>query len=275
MVSKFGPDSGDTQFECSVGSGTAPEILRVKTGDGHVFTGSAVFSLNTWYMVGVTCDGTASANDMNIYVATMDGNYDSNYNPAVATHQGDASTLTGPIQYGASGEPSFRYWFEGDIAHGVYVDAELSSSEILAYLRHPTIMAAVFNAKYGLQFYHPLGFGSPEPDYSGNQNDGAISGTPSISAMPPTSLFTHQFGGSPIMASTIVEQEGYRWRNDDGSESVATWRKSQDTSDTVGKNVNIRLRTLLNATLDPTAASYQLEYKETDDPDSEYRKVAL
>lgn len=75
--------------------------------------------------------------------------------------------------------------------------------------------------------------------------------------------------------TSTVEQEGYRFRNDDGSESAASWRQSQDVVDTIGKNVNIRLRTLLNATDDPPTQQYQLEYKETGDAAAEYRKVPL
>lgn len=56
--------------------------------------------------------------------------------------------------------------------------------------------------------------------------------------------------GFTVKASggTTYEQEGYRWRNDDGSESAATWKASQDTSATISVSTNVRLRTLLNRT---------------------------
>lgn len=69
------------------------------------------------------------------------------------------------------------------------------------------------------------------------------------------------------------EQEGYRWRNDDGSESAATFRQAQDVVDTVDKTTNIRLRTLLDATGDPATATRTLQYKRDDEPDSEYRDI--
>lgn len=69
------------------------------------------------------------------------------------------------------------------------------------------------------------------------------------------------------------EQEGYRFRNDDGSESAATWRQTQDVVDTVDKNENIRLRTLLDATGDPPTVTRTLQYKRDDEPDSEYRDI--
>jgi hypothetical protein len=69
------------------------------------------------------------------------------------------------------------------------------------------------------------------------------------------------------------EQEGYRWRNDDGSESAATFRQLQDVVDTVDKAENIRLRTLLDATGDPPTVTRTLQYKRDDEPDSEYRTI--
>lgn len=58
-----------------------------------------------------------------------------------------------------------------------------------------------------------------------------------------------------------LEQEGFRWRNDDGSETTATWAASQDSDASVALNTNIRLRALVNATGDPNASAYTLYYK--------------
>lgn len=68
-------------------------------------------------------------------------------------------------------------------------------------------------------------------------------------------------------------QEGFRWRNDDGSESAATWAAAQDTNITEDKNITKRLRVLVNATGDPASTSFQLEVKKSTDPDSAYKKV--
>lgn len=69
------------------------------------------------------------------------------------------------------------------------------------------------------------------------------------------------------------EQEGYRFRNDDGSETTATWRKAQDVVDTVDKNENIRPRVLTDATGNPPTVTRTLQYKRDDEPVSEYRTV--
>jgi len=71
-----------------------------------------------------------------------------------------------------------------------------------------------------------------------------------------------------------VEQEGFRWRNDDGDEDEATWKAAQDTDITnVQRNTNVRLRVLLDTDGDPDACTYQLEWKESNDGDSEWLKV--
>ncbi len=68
-----------------------------------------------------------------------------------------------------------------------------------------------------------------------------------------------------------LEQEGFRWRDDDGSESGATWLASQDSNITRAAATNTRLRVLVNSTHDPGSSPYQLEYKLSSE--SAYRTV--
>jgi hypothetical protein len=70
-----------------------------------------------------------------------------------------------------------------------------------------------------------------------------------------------------------VEQEGFRFREDDGSESAASWRQAQDVDDTISKEANFRLRFLLNATNDPATDAYKIQYKKTSDGDSSYKDI--
>ncbi len=74
--------------------------------------------------------------------------------------------------------------------------------------------------------------------------------------------------GDVAQARTIIsqirahyEQEGFRFRNDDGSEVTATWLDSQDASINRDKNINTRLRMLVNASNDPVSTAFQLEYR--------------
>lgn len=58
-----------------------------------------------------------------------------------------------------------------------------------------------------------------------------------------------------------TEQEGFRFRNDDGSESTATWKAAQDTDANVNLDTNIRLRMLLNTTNDLASKGFKLLYR--------------
>lgn len=66
-------------------------------------------------------------------------------------------------------------------------------------------------------------------------------------------------------AFSISEQEGYQFRNDDGSESTATSLAAENTDVTQPDSTNTRLRILLDATGDPSSEQYQLEYKKSSD----------
>lgn len=71
-------------------------------------------------------------------------------------------------------------------------------------------------------------------------------------------------GNAPYIQVTLayeIEQEGYRWRDDNGSETTASWLVSQDNNITRAKNANTRLRVIINATGDPPSKGYQVEYR--------------
>lgn len=72
-------------------------------------------------------------------------------------------------------------------------------------------------------------------------------------------------------AAAEYELEGYRFRNDNGSETTATWRQAQDTSDSIARLTNIRLRPLVNVTGDAPSQGYRLEYRKPDSLD--WRRV--
>ena len=72
------------------------------------------------------------------------------------------------------------------------------------------------------------------------------------------------FSGGALV-SLVLEQEGFRFRNDDGSETTATWAASQDTNYSVSPSTLKRLRMLVNATGDPAAGEYKLQYRKVGD----------
>ena len=66
-------------------------------------------------------------------------------------------------------------------------------------------------------------------------------------------------GADEYVSSASIEQEGFRFRNDDGSESTATWKDVQDANITLAATTAFRLRMILNATGDPASIGAQLE----------------
>ena len=62
--------------------------------------------------------------------------------------------------------------------------------------------------------------------------------------------------------ATVVNQSAYRWRNDDGSETTATWAANENVDLTAGKDTNKRLRVQLDAQSgDPASAQHKLQYR--------------
>ena len=64
-----------------------------------------------------------------------------------------------------------------------------------------------------------------------------------------------------FLAGLVLQQEGFRFRNDNGTEATATWKYAQDTNMTGASNTPFRVRFVINATGDPGARNWQLEYR--------------
>jgi hypothetical protein len=78
---------------------------------------------------------------------------------------------------------------------------------------------------------------------------------------PGTGAFFKSLGSEEIN----LEQEGFRFRADDGNEAGATWLAAQDANIARDKNLNTRLRVVVNTLIDPASTQYQLEYKKSTD----------
>lgn len=76
-----------------------------------------------------------------------------------------------------------------------------------------------------------------------------------------------------VTTSVALEQEGARFRNDDGSETTATWAAAQDANVTAPLGANLRLRVLVDTTDDAPSTAYTLRYKKS--TDSVYVPVAV
>ena len=64
-----------------------------------------------------------------------------------------------------------------------------------------------------------------------------------------------------VLAGLGVDLEGYRWRDDDGSEITASWFKPQDHVHSGAVSTNTRLRIIVNTNGSIPANAWQLEYR--------------
>lgn len=62
-----------------------------------------------------------------------------------------------------------------------------------------------------------------------------------------------------------LDQYGFRPRNDDGSETTATWKAAQNTTWTMAADETFRLRMGINATGDFSSKGYKLQYRRVGD----------
>lgn len=164
-------------------------------------------------------------------------------------------------------------WFNGDVAGIKIWSTNLSDNELLnerlAYLPRKLD---------NLVGWWPVLGGEHTRDYSGLGRNWTDGGSPADVSNPPISW------GSPLPTvifssaappSLSLEQEGFGFRNDDGSETTATWRQAQDTNDSVSSATRFRLRFLVNATGDLPAKNFSIRVKKSGDPDSAYRTISV
>lgn len=77
-------------------------------------------------------------------------------------------------------------------------------------------------------------------------------------------------------AGVTFEQEGFRWRYDDGDEDGATFSAAQDEPSAASIGITKRLRVLVDVTGNPgspAAEQFQLQYRRTGSPTEDWKKV--
>lgn len=110
-------------------------------------------------------------------------------------------------------------------------------------------------------------------DFSGNgatlDNLSGFGGSaPSDSAVAfPVRIRARRAGRAVFAAAATptLDQSHFRFRNDDGSETTATWAAAEDTNVTIAALTPKRLRVEITATNDPASAAYKLQYRKVGD----------
>lgn len=156
-----------------------------------------------------------------------------------------------------------------DVENG---QSNASSANVTA----PSITTSVINTMLvfgggiagAVTFTPPTGFTERTDVNSGTiayKNQAASGATGAITATASAAGLNIAFLIAIKEVLPTIEQEGFRFRNDDGSETTATWRQTQDTNDSVAVSTRIRLRTLINTTGDTFSGQYKLQYRKVGD----------
>ncbi len=176
--------------------------------------------------------------------------------PGVRLASGGAATYYG--YYASSGN---RYFFK--IVAGVYTD-----------LQTPAGSGAALNDVLRLEVngttLTPLRNGVLDSAFTSHTDSSISTGLLGLVGFSnSTNTRGDDWSGNSLVA--VLEQEGFRFRNDNGSEITATWRQTQDTNDSVAVSTVERIRMLINTTGDAVAQGYQLEARKAGSLD--WRKV--
>ncbi len=205
-------------------------VLKVVSGDGSTVTGTLLSLAD--YSTGAEFN-TSLRNK-----AFADGDTPS----SVAVNSGDRLVLEIGFHHAAvvsSGSLSF-----GDDSATDLVQDETTTTadnpwleigQVLTFLTTPTL--------------EPTGIAGAE-----------AFGTASVKAeLDPSGIASSEAFGTPSVFAVV--QDSFRFRNDDGSESGATWKASEDTDATANSNENFRLRVQVDTAGDLPSEQFQLEFK--------------
>lgn len=144
---------------------------------GRIATAS-VTSNNIWYHICGTWDGGTTNASCKIFINGVQKD-DANSGSGIFTGSNTNSIIKifGAQEVTPSGYDNL---FSGQIAHTQLFNRPLSAGEIRQIMQFPGSLSR------GLIGYWPLwGSGSPEPDYSGNGNNGTVTGAIKGTSEPP------------------------------------------------------------------------------------------
>lgn len=112
----------------------------------------------------------------------------------------------------------------------------------------------------GVRFSIYIEYASGSSSSSSSSSLSSSSSSSSLSSSSSSSSLSSSSSSSSQAAATLI-QEGFCFRNDDGSETTATWNADQDANITLGANTAKRLRFVIDTTGDPASKNLQLEYR--------------
>lgn len=163
-------------------SAISMRIFNTITNNYLITVGASGLSVGRWYFLGGTYDNASTT--ARAYVDCVEDGVDSTPD---GTRSGDGGA---PLLIGDRQDDATNAW-DGLIAHTMLFSRVLSVNEIRQCMFYP---GSIVN---GLVGYWPLWGVSPEPDYSGNINNGTVTGALVSTDNPPISSISiipnHQF----------------------------------------------------------------------------------
>ena len=219
----FGNPSNNMEFWCKDSTGTRIGPFAPN--------GVGSFATSTWYHVAVNYN-TANGGTCEVFV---DG-----ISRGTGTAGSAAAFQTERTEWGndanSDNHPNLR------IFNPKIWNRKLTSTEIQAEMTQqmPVDATSIWSAATFVD-------DSSLADISGNGRDYVETGTLTSESPDPSIPFT----------VATVEQEGFRFGEDDGSESAHTWTDAQDSSITAVTGTKL-LRFLINGTDDPASVAYTL-----------------
>jgi len=212
-----------------------------------------------WTFLACTYNSAASAGQIvNIYLGTLTSvAAERTYGTATDGGGANSNNASDVVRIGNGADLNDG----GDSRIGPFalVAAELSLDQIISWQFRPRVIP---NTNWFVRpGYREL---NQQFDWSGNGNHSSAVTSVAVADDPPLPApfgFNTGWMGAFAGVSSTLDQEGFRWRNDDGDEDAASWIAAQDLDITRGATSPARLRMLLNATGDEAAAQYQLEYR--------------
>lgn len=233
-------------FAQTEGGGDVMHFYEIVGGETDL-TGPTL-TIDTWFFILITRTNTSQK----LYYGTEAGG------TLTEVTASDSHTNNANIQEVWVFDDIYTEKFNGEIAYFRMWAASMTAAEADAEWRSTTPVKSGVLVDLRLAAAASAG-----TDSSGNGYDFTVTGTLTDGGTNPT----------PPAGAPTLEQEGYRFRNDDGSESTATWLAGQDTAATVNTGTTFRLRVLVNATNDPSSHGYKLQWKKSSDDALAWRDV--
>lgn len=249
----FSKESATRYFRYDNGTGRLEaEIARATTSTFVESTGSAP-ALNTWTFLAWVFDTAAADGDQHLYKGTLS---------ALASESSYTTQRVGSGALTSEGTDAFIVGnragefaqFGGRIDFLAYYNRAMTLAEIQSHQFHPFVA----NGCVLFTWYGHNGTGT-QPDWSGTGNNGTVTSSAVADGVPIQAHWGYEYEWEGALGAVVLNQEGFRYFNDDGNEAGSTGKALQDVDITETQEVLVRPRILVDATGNPLSQTFQLE----------------